>query len=261
MRGCNNLKGFKNITVVPSEPCSITAIPSNNVFTGGVATNLFIGYGPQQLILKVNAPESGAPYTYKWSGGNLSQNNTAAPVFTASESGRFTFTVEVTNKNGCVSTCSITVCVTDIRVPGSNGHLVYACVAPFGNASFAKTAPVITQAIPLLFRYNSIVKLGKCGESCDLITKTNGKSTTEATGELTAIVFPNPSRQSFTLQLRSDKFENVHVKVMDLQGRILLNRSNVAQGSLSFGDNYPGGIYIVEVIQGNRRELIRLVKQ
>jgi len=167
----------------------------------------------------------------------------------------------VTNKNGCASTCTITVCVTDIRVPGSHVQLVYACVAPFGNASFAKTSPVSPLTIPLLFRFNSIVKLGKCSESCDLITKNNNEAVPETTDNFAAKVFPNPSSQSFTLQLRSDKYDNVHIKVMDLQGRILLNRSIIARGSLSFGHNFPAGIYIVEVSQGNRRDLIRVVKQ
>ncbi len=262
-RGCNNLKGFKILTVIPSAPCSITAIPSSQTFTGGIATNLYLGYGPQQLTLKTNTPETGAPYTYKWSGGKLSNYNTAHPVFTATEQGSFTFTAEITNKNGCVSTCSITICVTDIRVPKTYGQFVYACVAHDGRTGYSKTVPVSVYSIPFLYKVKSIVKLGKCNESpCELITK-GYKMPEEEEGnrQLGIKAFPNPSNNHFTLQLQSGKSEPIEIKVMDIQGRVLLTKRSAGFTSFSFGQNFVSGTYIVEVTQGDRRETFKMIKQ
>ena len=56
------------VTVLGEIPtCSISSIPSNSTYTGGVSTNIYLGYGPQSTTLQVSAPASGAPYMYSWS--------------------------------------------------------------------------------------------------------------------------------------------------------------------------------------------------
>ena len=107
--------------------CSITAVPSNGVFTGGVPTNIYLGYGPQSVTLNVSAPSSGAPYTYSWSpAAGLSSATSGAPIFTPTASGSYTFVVTVTNQFGCSSSCSITINVVDVRC-GKNMDKVLVC--------------------------------------------------------------------------------------------------------------------------------------
>jgi hypothetical protein len=56
------------VTVLGEVPtCSITSTPNGVVYTGGVSTNLYLGYGPQSTTLQVSTPAIGAPYTYSWS--------------------------------------------------------------------------------------------------------------------------------------------------------------------------------------------------
>jgi hypothetical protein len=148
----SNASNTPSVTVpvilrVGPQTCSITSIPSNNTYTGGIPTNLYLGYGPQSTTLQVNVDACGAPYTYLWSGGTLSNYTTANPVFTATTAGTFTFTVQVTNAYGFNTTCSITICVRDIRVPGSNGK-VYICHAPPDNPANAHTLSISTNAVP-----------------------------------------------------------------------------------------------------------------
>lgn len=105
----------------PAPTCSssINVVPENSTYTGGVPTNIYLGYGPQKVTLEVNASGSNS-YTYSWrslaGGGSLSNTSSAQPVFTASREGYYTFEVKVTAQSGCTSTSQVSICVKDIRV-------------------------------------------------------------------------------------------------------------------------------------------------
>ncbi len=257
-----NLTATRTITVNPINNCTITAVPNSNVYTGGIVTNLYLGYGPQQLTLNATAAGSGAPYSYLWSGGILSNYNTANPVFTAATAGSFTFTAQVTNQFGCVSTCTITICVTDVRVPGSNGK-VYVCHAAPGNPESAKTNAISVNAVAAHLLNHPDDRLGKCGETpCGLFSRNNNNNNmVEVFSEFTVKAFPNPTNSYFTLQIRTDKNEAVEIRVMDIQGRSILSKRNAAQGNISFGNDFASGTYIVEVKQGSSRQMLKLTKE
>ncbi len=257
------LQASTTITVNPVNTCSITAVPSSNVYTGGIVTNLYLGYGPQQLTLNATADIAGAPYTYSWSGGTLNNYNTANPVFTAATAGSFTFTCQITNKFGCTSTCSITICVTDIREPGKNDK-VYICHAPPGNPAKAKTLSINVSDVANHLLNHAEDRLGKCGEvPCGNAVPSryrNNELITEAAA-LNVKVLNNPSKNFFTLQLKSSSSETIELRVMDLQGRRILNKRIAAQGTYSFGQELMSGTYIVEVFQGAERKTLKLMKQ
>ena len=77
---------------------------------------------------------------------------------------------------------------------------------------------------------------------------------------LAAQVFPNPSDQHFTLQITSDKQERIWIRVMDLQGRVVYKAQGLP-GNYSMGQNLVGGTYIVEVIQGSQKRLLKVMKR
>ncbi|MBL0884213.1 MAG: T9SS type A sorting domain-containing protein, partial [Chitinophagaceae bacterium] len=103
----------------PTCSSSITVVPENNVFTGGVPSNIYLGYGPQRVTLQANAT-GGTGYTYSWrsiaGGGSLNNTTSAQPVFSPSREGYYTFEVRVTTQAGCTSTSQVNICVQDIRV-------------------------------------------------------------------------------------------------------------------------------------------------
>lgn len=118
----NFATAIQTVTVTnPTATCSssITVTPENTVFTGGVPTNIYIGYGPQKVTLKANAT-GGASYTYTWTSvsgnGSLSSTTSSQPVFAPTAAGNYTFRVTVRTQSGCVSTSNVTICVKDIRV-------------------------------------------------------------------------------------------------------------------------------------------------
>lgn len=256
-----SLTASQKVTVRQATPSSIYPVPENNIFTGGIPTNIYLGYGPKKITLFVSAHHSGIPFTYSWTGGpGLNNYTSAEPVFTATAPGSYTFTCTVTNKYGCTSTCSVTICVTDIRVPGTSNK-VYLCHAGVGGSN-PTTLAVSTSAVDNHLSVHGD-KLGKCGETpCgeSAARSSLDQFIVDVETPFSVKVLPNPSSTYFTLQVQSDLKELVEIRVTDLQGRRVYNTRGNA-GSFRFGETLAGGIYLVEVIQGKQKQVLKLIKQ
>lgn len=73
---------------------------------------------------------------------------------------------------------------------------------------------------------------------------------------------PNPTSNHFNLTTKSGKKELISLTVTDISGRVVERRSNIIpNGTVQFGNNYPKGVYFVEVRQRERRENIKLIKK
>jgi 5-methylthioadenosine/S-adenosylhomocysteine deaminase len=82
------------------------------------------------------------------------------------------------------------------------------------------------------------------------------------TDKLTITALPNPSRNYFTLRIQSNSKELLQVKVMDVSGRIVETKHGmVANMTFHIGNNFRAGVYLVEVTQGNERQILKLIKQ
>jgi hypothetical protein len=81
------------------------------------------GYGPNCAILTGEASGGVPPYSYSWSPGGLTPNLATTEVCPTATT---TFTLTVTDVNGCVSTDEITVFVNDVRC-GKNMDKVKIC--------------------------------------------------------------------------------------------------------------------------------------
>ncbi len=75
--------------------------------------------------------------------------------------------------------------------------------------------------------------------------------------------FPNPTTNQFNLQVESDNVkERINIRVFDLSGRTVELLWNITSGqTLKIGSKYRPGMYIVEMIQGNNRKQLKLLKQ
>jgi hypothetical protein len=269
------------VTVVGQLPsCSITSAPTSNVFTGGNPNNIYLGYGAQSTVLNV-AATGGSSYTYQWSGTAtqmLSSTTAAAPVFTPTAPGNYTFTVTVTNNFGCTSTCSITICVKDIRVPGTglkgSPAKVYICHVPPGNPNNPQTLEISVNAVATHIGKHDGDRLGTCAMtpcaepapttvSNALTSKAvvEGESKAATDEELKVTVMPNPSATYFTLKLESKYDAPVNMRVVDVLGRVVDNRMKLgSNATVEVGHNYQSGTYFAEFIQGNRRKVVQLLK-
>jgi hypothetical protein len=260
------------VTVVGEIPtCSITSVPTNIAFTGGVSTNLYLGYGAQSTTLQVSAAASGAPYTYQWSGpAGLSSTTSGSPVFTATAEGTYTFTVLVTNKYGCTTTCSITICVLDIRAKDKKGNYngkVYVCHVPPGNPGNAHTLEISVNAVPAHVGLHGGDRLGKCEQQiCSNTTNTqyvdlDNNVLDKSTEDLSIKVSPNPSSNYFVIRIDSKQEGKIQVRVITASGQPIERKDGIQPGSsITLGSSWLGGRYYLEAIQGDKKKVVSLIK-
>jgi hypothetical protein len=259
----NSSSCYATVTVLAQATCAITATPSNTTFTGGIPTNIYLGYGPQSLILSANA--SGATsFTYSWlPATNLSCANCANPIFNNTVPGNYSYTLTTTNNNGCSTTCTIQICVVDARATGKgNNGKVLLCHVPSGNSGNAQTLSISPNAVPAHLSGHAGDKLGTCGASC-----TNAARISLEEGQLVeneifeTIVYPNPTKNEFTVTVSSLSKTPITASLYDLMGRKVFDLDGITN-NIPYTLNMPlaDGIYLIKVMQNGHIENIRLIK-
>jgi hypothetical protein len=79
--------------------------------------------------------------------------------------------------------------------------------------------------------------------------------------KLDVTAMPNPSTSYFTVVIKGDSRQNATIRIVDVTGRIVEQYQNMKPNSvLKVGDNWKAGMYIVEVIQGQERQVVKLIK-
>ena len=72
---------------------------------------------------------------------------------------------------------------------------------------------------------------------------------------------PNPSVNYFNLVITSNDANPVTVRVHDLFGRLIEIHEKISStGILRLGQGWRGGTYFAEVIQGDQRKVVKLIK-
>ena len=79
--------------------------------------------------------------------------------------------------------------------------------------------------------------------------------------ELSVSAVPNPSNNIFRLIIKGDNKSYLSVRVTDVFGRIVEHYQKVnANTILQIGQRLSGGSYFVEVLQGNKRRFLKIIK-
>jgi uncharacterized protein (DUF2141 family) len=77
-----------------------------------------------------------------------------------------------------------------------------------------------------------------------------------------AFALPNPAQQYFTIRTQSGTTQPVSIRVLDATGKLVEERAGITPNSaLQIGESYRTGSYLVEILQGNERATLRLLKQ
>lgn len=97
------------------------------------------------------------------------------------------------------------------------------------------------------------------------VTSQNSKIGTpmfSSTSDFTdVVVYPNPTTNTFQLSIKSSKsFQNIRVRIIDLQGRNLRTVSFNSNYNTTFGDDLKPGVYMLEVFGPSKIKTIRVVK-
>jgi hypothetical protein len=235
-------------TTVVINPSPSVTIPDAYALPSGVLPNtVYIGYAPASTLTLTSTVSGGTPsYGYSWSNGTLTSSTSVSPVITT------TYTLTVTDANGCQGTASKLVTVIDIR-GGNNMDKVIIC---HNNNSLI----VAGNAVATHLAHGDM--LGSCTPVSKPVTL-NRSGITEPAAIIQPLVrvLPNPTASYFTLAL--DGFnpkEEVTVRVTDITGRTVEQIASQANQSLRIGASYQSGVYFAEVSQGKERLILKLVK-
>ncbi len=242
--------------IVPT--CNITVTPSNNTNTGGVPTNIYIGYGPQSATINSNATGT---VTYSWTPtAKLSCSNCANPVFSPGTTpGSYHYRLIVTSANGCMDTCYVIFCVKDVRVQGpGNNDKVFICHVPGGNLNNANTLSISTNAVASHLANHAGDQLGQCGQTCGNVYA-RGMTPVISTGDIK--VYPNPNHGSFTIELPYLD-GRAEILVTDVQGKVITRKTITEDDPMKVNMQLGAvvsGMYFVQVRNGEQIFRTKLV--
>jgi hypothetical protein len=261
-KGCTSTGSF-SISEPTALTCSISVSP-NPTLAGQATNTIFLGYGPQSLNL-TGSGGTGS-YTYDWGSAGSGASVSVSPTVTT------TYTLTVTDEKGCKSTCNVTICVVDIRVPGTNGKNVYLCHVPPGNIGNPQTMSVSINAVSTHLSEHSGDRLGQCRlvipcNTTALLSSSAAKTSKVGMDQiinrsLEIQAFPNPAKRNFNIRLNGvTSTERISLQVVDAQGRLVEKRDNIiANQILQIGNNYKPGSYFIKVTQGGKTKTLSVIK-
>jgi len=251
----NTNSATATVKIVGTIPTSgIVVVPATSVYTGGVATNLYLGYGPQSATLTASELGSAVGVTYAWSPAtDLSATNIANPVFTPTVPGTFPYIVTATSSSGCTGTASVTLTVVDVRCGNKtdkvlvchNGHAI--CIAPNAVNTHLTTHPGD--------------RLGACpGLSARAAAL---GATPGSANELS--VYPNPAGDQTTVSFRAPLDGHAQVVVYNALGqRVAALYDGEVNGEQQYafvldGQPLAPGLYECRLMVNGKAEMKRLI--
>ncbi|QHL86617.1 T9SS type A sorting domain-containing protein [Nibribacter ruber] len=245
-----NVGGFDYwIVKMTGETCvtptpSIALTPSSHTYTGGIPTNMYLGYGPTSMTITASGGT-----TYMWSPAmGLSSTNTAETVFTPTEAGVYTFTVTAWNGE-CMASASVTITVMDIRC-GSKLTKVMICHK-------GQVICIADDAAKAHLKNHPEDRLGAC-ETEEMPTATTAASVQ---------VYPNPFTSATAIQLSFQEDQEYTVEVYDGNGKMI---KRWATTSVKAGEQVKlewapkkgeRGLYVVKIITRDGVQNRQILKQ
>jgi hypothetical protein len=241
-KGCTKSASFTVSQATSNMSVGITVNPNPTV-SGQAQNTIFLGYGPQAVTLSASASNGGGSYSYSWyPTSGLSNCNAANPV--ASPTSNKTYTVTVTDANGCTKSSNVSIDVVDVR----DGSKILVC-------RNGDTKKINASQVPSYL--NNGYKLGECED--------NGCGNKGMTEQLATVVelklYPNPSTGMFFVEL-PENVKGGEAVVMDMNGKLIERKSFLPDSKLSFDLSYaPKGTYMVLVSNGQKLYKARVTIQ
>ncbi len=220
--------------------------------------------------------------TYQWRRYALDITGSTGNTYTADKTGNYRVTV--TNGFGCtalsnyISVTAFSLPAATITVTGNanicNGDSVLLQANTGSNYSYQWTrykvningASASSYSAKTKGNYRVVVtnQYG-CSKTSSLKTITaNCREADEtiATGEMNVIIYPNPSKDFFTVEWNESSVDNAsQILVSDLTGRIIETRSiTEGAGNMELGSNWNAGIYFIEMIDGDKKISKKIIK-
>ena len=199
---------------------------------------------------------AGTPgYSYSWSptGSITSFMNETVIVFPFVGT---TYTVLITDANGCVASDEVYVDVVDVVsvCSTSKNQKVQVCHIPPGNTANSNEICVSTNAVGAHLAHGD--HLGYCDNPCqeDLnpSKNTNPVMATDHSHSLMD-VYPNPTGGDFTIKYMLEYDSEVEIKLLDVTGKLItilyFNESGFGNEFMEFpvSKDLPSGLYTIQL--------------
>jgi hypothetical protein len=231
------IRGFLNLcpTINVSIPDAF-ALPS-----GTLANTVYPAYASaSSIMLQSNVSGGTGPYNYTWS------NNATTPSITVNPTATTSYSLGVKDQNGCPGSAIKTVNVVNIS-GGKNGDKIVVC--HHGNSLTIGNSGVADH-----------LGHGDMLGSCDINTSRVISTVVGETTDPGIRVLGNPSPNYFDIQING-KADNIRLTVYDNLGRVIERKSSLPSNQIiRIGGSYHSGIYLVEIIQGTQKQILKLVK-
>ena len=199
--------------------------------------------------------------SYQWTGG-ASNNVSFAPATTA------TYTVTGTGINGCENTDQVTVVVNatpvatisvvnDVTLAASPAGMNYTWIncasgtdAP--NGSTANFTAIANGSYAVI-----VTSAAGCSDQsdCEIIDAVG----LDQIANIEMSVNPNPTAGDLTINMPTEM--TAQAQVFDAQGKLVLDASNVSNGSVLNLMNMTTGVYMVRITAADSVQTFRVVKQ
>lgn len=185
------------------------------------------------------------PYTYLWSTGETTQTISVTPTATT------TYSVAITDANGCTATATVEVLYCDVRVYDKKGDVnskkVKICHYPPGNPGNVQTIIISINALCTHITQHGD-QIGDCNDCGPGAQKKGTVDFEEATS---LNVFPNPTAGNFNIEYNMPEAGDVSIMLTDMTGAVVYNEAFSAQAglyehNLDFSSK-PAGIYLLKV--------------
>ena len=232
-----------------SEVSVTTTAPPTLSISG--KTSVILGFGSNCTTLTANAGGTGQ-LSYSWMQGQT-EIGTDAELQVCPEA-TTTYSVTVTDANGCTTTKEVTVSVQDVRC-GPKKNLVTVCY--YG----------VTQCVSekIAQRYLKLgATLGACGSGNARIGVE--EIVANAPLQLSVKAFPNPVQDAVTLEVLAPTAGVATFQVVDMAGKARQTRQeNLVEGlnEIEFRlGTLPTGLYLIRTVDAlNRQGVVKVSKQ
>ena len=267
--GCQD-SAFVTIT----EPTQLSVNAGNDQIIYSGYTSDCVNLGPEQI-------SGGTPnYISVWSDANGQVSTTVCPTTTT------TYTLTVTDANGCVATDEVTICVVDVRCAGgdnngqggsgqggqgnTNGNGIQhirICHVPPGNPNNAMTKCLPISAIPAHLGHGDY--LGECGATIACNTTSgqlpNPMNVVSSNLQARMSANPNPTNGETTIEVTLPETGRLNLQVYDSRGVMVTNLfEGVSTGNEILqlqwdSQQFSSGLYFVRLETYNEVRVIRLM--
>jgi hypothetical protein len=229
---------------------------TNIIASIGSPNTIYIGYGGSSIILNANVLSTVDPnsFSYKWTtvspGGTVIGTSSS---ITVGPSATTTYFVSVKDVNDCKPISQITkqVNVVDIRCGNGkvwvcekqkNGGFKSICISD-SKVSELPAGSYLGQCTNEIMKYSVIEK------------------EIDNSSVFRISVAPNPSSTDFELRIESaEKSKPILMRTFDITGKIVEIKNIITGQPIKFGLNYKPGIFVVELRQGEKLEVVKIVK-